>query len=64
MAVRWYRRSANQGNDLAQRKLGMMYERGEGVSQDLCPGLYVVQPGGSERRKARRRDTAMISSDR
>jgi hypothetical protein len=33
-AVYWYRLSAKQGNDLAQRKLGLMYERGDGVQQD------------------------------
>jgi TPR repeat protein len=53
IAVYCLRMSANQGNDLAQRKLGLLYERGDGVPQDyLCPGLYVVHPGGSERSKA------------
>lgn len=34
MAAKWYRRSADQGNDLAQRRLGLLYERGDGVPQD------------------------------
>jgi TPR repeat protein len=34
MAVYYLRLAANQGNDLAQRRLGQMYERGEGVQQD------------------------------
>jgi TPR repeat protein len=32
--VRWYRRSAHQGNDLAQRKLDLLYEGGDGVPKD------------------------------
>jgi TPR repeat protein len=32
--VYYLRLAANQGNDLAQRRLGQMYERGEGVQQD------------------------------
>jgi uncharacterized protein len=34
MAVRWYRRAADQGNSLAQRRLGLLYERGDGVTKD------------------------------
>ena len=33
-AVKWYRLSAEQGDTLAQGKLGMMYIEGKGVFQD------------------------------
>jgi TPR repeat protein len=35
-AVKWYRRSAEQGHAPAQSNLGTMYDHGEGVSQDLA----------------------------
>ena len=35
MAVRWYLRAANQGNDLAQQRLGLLYERVDGVPKDF-----------------------------
>jgi len=34
MAVTWYLRAANQGNVLAKRTLGLLYERGDGVPKD------------------------------
>ena len=34
MAVEWYRKAAEQGNIRAQYSLGVMYEAGQGVSQD------------------------------
>ncbi len=34
-AAKWYRKSAEQGNAVAQRKLGSMYEVGVGVRQDF-----------------------------
>ena len=34
-AVRWYRRAAGQGHEVAQGFLGRMYTNGEGVPQDL-----------------------------
>jgi TPR repeat protein len=36
MAVRWYRRSAYQENDVTQRRLGLLYERGDGVPKDYA----------------------------
>ena len=33
-AVRWYTLAAEQGNSLAYKKLGLMYEMGTGVIQD------------------------------
>ena len=34
-ALKWYRLSAEQGNDVAQFNLGVMYEYGRGVAKDL-----------------------------
>ena len=34
MAVRWYRRVADRENDLAQRRLGLLYERRDGVPKE------------------------------
>lgn len=31
----WFRKAAEQGHPAAQNRLGVMYERGEGVSPDL-----------------------------
>ena len=33
-AAKWYRRAADQGNDLAQYSLGLLYDSGSGVTQD------------------------------
>ena len=33
-ALRWYRKAADQGDDVAQYALGGMYEKGQGVTQD------------------------------
>ena len=33
-AVKWYRKAAEQGHIQAQLRLGLIYERGEGVAQD------------------------------
>ena len=33
-AVQWYRKAAEQGNDSAQWRLGLMYAAGEGVLKD------------------------------
>ncbi len=38
-AVRWYRKSAEQGNATAQCNLGYMYEKGQGVSQDYAEAV-------------------------
>ena len=34
-AVKWYRKSAQQGNGMALNNLGVMYHRGEGISMDF-----------------------------
>jgi TPR repeat protein len=33
--VLWYRKSADQGDGMAQYALGLMYYKGHGVAQDL-----------------------------
>jgi TPR repeat protein len=33
-ALKWYHKSAEQGNDSAQRNLGLMYAKGQGVPLD------------------------------
>ncbi len=38
-AVRWYRKSAEQGNEAAQCNLGFMYEKGFGVGQDYAEAV-------------------------
>ena len=38
-AARWYRKSAEQGEALAQHKLGKLYHKGEGVPQDYKDAL-------------------------
>jgi TPR repeat protein len=35
-AAFWYRRSAEQGNAEAQYRLGVLYERGDGVAKDVA----------------------------
>ncbi|MEK7349658.1 MAG: tetratricopeptide repeat protein, partial [Nitrospirota bacterium] len=47
MAVRWYRRSAEQGNDLAQRRLGLLYERGDGVQKDYVQAYMWYKVGAA-----------------
>lgn len=39
-AVYWYRKSAEQGNVVAQFNMGYMYIYGEKVSQDFSKGIY------------------------
>ena len=38
-AVKWYRKSAEQGNAYAQNNLGWMYSKGYGVSQDYSEAV-------------------------
>jgi TPR repeat protein len=33
-AVKWYRKAAEQGDELAQFNLGVMYDNGQGVAKD------------------------------
>ena len=35
-ALKWFRKSAEQGNAFAQFKLGVMYGKGNGVQQDYA----------------------------
>jgi uncharacterized protein len=34
-AAKWYRKAADQGDDMAQFNVGTMYVNGQGVRQDL-----------------------------
>jgi hypothetical protein len=38
-AFRWYRKSAEQGDDYGQKTLGSMYINGRGVTQDFSEGI-------------------------
>ena len=38
-AVKWYRKSAEQGNGLGQNNLGWMYNKGKGVTQDYAEAV-------------------------
>ena len=42
-AVYWWAKAAKQGNAMAQRNLGGMHLRGEGVPEELCARACVVQ---------------------
>jgi len=57
--VYWYRLSAKQGNDLAQRRLGLMYERGDGVERDYVQAYmwYSLGAAGGANRGAARKDS-------
>ena len=50
-AVRLFRPLAEQGNPKAQNQIGMMYRKGEGVTAEPGPRLYVVQPCRQTRRR-------------
>lgn len=39
-ALLWFRRAADQGHALAQRDVGMFYELGRGVEQDLREAFF------------------------
>ena len=39
MAVRWYRKAAEQGDEIAQNNLGHMFVLGRGVPQDDAEGV-------------------------
>lgn len=45
--MRWYLRSANQSNDLAQQKLGLLYERGDGVPKDYVQAYMWYKLGAA-----------------
>jgi len=46
-ARKWYRKSAELGNAIAQSKLGIMYENGYGVSQDYVSAHMWYNLAGS-----------------
>ena len=65
-AVRWYRRSAEQGTARVQFNLGLMYESGNGVAQNFVQAhkwfnLAASRLGTSDRDL---RDTVVRSRDR
>ena len=39
LAVEWYRKAAEQGNDYAQCNLGECYENGDGVTKDISEAV-------------------------
>lgn len=39
-AVRWFQVAADQGHALAQRDLGLLYEQGQGVTQDRLEAFF------------------------
>ena len=47
-ALKWYRRAANQGDDMAQFNLGAMYANGQGVSQDLVRAYVWLSLSGAQ----------------
>ena len=46
-AVKWWKLSAEQGNEKAQVYLGLMYEEGHGVPQDYVLALMWLNIAGS-----------------
>ena len=68
-AVRWYRRSANQGNAEAQFNLGLMYHIGRGVTQDYVQALLWLNlaasraTGDVQKTYAHLRDTVASEMD-
>ncbi len=47
-AVYWYRQSATQGNEEGQYKLGVMYEEGRGVPQDLQQAVFLYRKAAEQ----------------
>lgn len=48
-AVKWMRKSAIQGQPLAQRYLGVMYDKGEGVEENPVLAAYWFQKSADQR---------------
>ncbi len=42
-AVQWYEKAAAQGNTVAQYQLAEIYEKGEGIPQDLKKARYYYE---------------------
>src|SRR5258706_591209 len=57
-AAQWYRLSADQGNIAAQNNLGSLYEKGQGVPQDLVQSVvwYSLAAAQGNPNAARNRD--------
>ena len=56
-AVQWYRRAAEQGNDLAQHRLGVMFADGRGVLKDSVLAhmwFNIAGANGNERARTAR----------
>ena len=47
-AVKWYRKSAEQGDARAQSNLGIMYETGKGVSKDIAEAVKWYQKAAKQ----------------
>jgi uncharacterized protein len=41
-AMRWYRASANKGNDLSMSRIGVLYYKGLGVPAEQCRGYQTT----------------------
>ena len=53
MALKWYQRSAGQGNSTGQNKLGDLYYFGRGVTKDLVNTVSLYQRSADEEMKMR-----------
>jgi TPR repeat protein len=47
-AVKWYRKVAEQGDDVAQFKLGQMYEEGKGVQKDMTEATKWIRKAAEQ----------------
>lgn len=47
-ARKWYELAAEQGNEVAQQRLGMMYEHGQGVDADPATAVHWYQSAATE----------------
>ncbi len=62
-AVKWYRKSAEQGNALAQSNLGFMYDNGQGVVQDFVRAHMWYNLGGSNGNKTGSKNRDLIAKE-
>ena len=51
LAVKYYQKAANGGNDWAMKNLGLMYEYAEGTTKDLKLALKWYKKSGSDTKK-------------
>jgi hypothetical protein len=47
-AIYWYRKAADQGNDLGQFNLGILYYEGKGVSQDYGKAFHWINKAAKQ----------------